>query len=199
MKVINSVKKFSIGAIIVSLLLGIVFVAFPKQCIEYISIIVGASLIALGVVGIIVFFAADRFILTLITSIISICAGIFICTNYFEIISVIVAIIGVLFVISGIFNFFTSIRVILGSLVFGWVSLFLSIVCTVFGVIAFTHAQETTTTIFQFIGVSFIVYAILDIISYIQVKKLYKKVKTAVDSAANSGNEIETSAEIVED
>lgn len=194
---IEKAKKMSIGTMIVTFLLGIIFTAFPEECIKYISIVIGASMIAFGVIGVIIFLMSERFLFTLITSIITICAGVIICTSYFEIISVIVAIIGAVFIFIGLFNLIAAIRVIAGSLVFGWVTLLLSIICMVFGVIAFTHSQETTIEVFRFIGVAFIFSTVLEIISYFQVRKLYKTVKSAVDEA--TGNEIETSATVIED
>ena len=45
---IKGLKKFSIGTIAVAVVLGIVLIAFPSQCIDYISLIVGISMIAIG-------------------------------------------------------------------------------------------------------------------------------------------------------
>lgn len=196
MELIKSAKKLSLSFIIVSLLLGIAFTFFPEICIKYISTVIGASLIVFGAVGVINSVILDKAVSTLITSVITICAGIIICTKYFQIISFIVALIGVMLIVFGLFNLFTSIKVITISGKFGWVTLILSALSVVFGIISITKTQETTTAVFRFLGIALIVYSVLDIISYFQVKKLYNDIKAGVDIATDE--EIETSGEIID-
>ena len=196
MEFLKSVKRISLYIIGITLLVGIAFTAFPEQCIEYISLVIGISLIVSGVFGIIRSIILDKRISSLITGIVTIIFGVIICTNYFQILSFIIAICGALLIVFGLFNIFTSIKIISFSGIFGWVTLGLSVLSVVFGIIAFTKSQETTTAVFRFLGIALIVYAILDIISYIEVRKMVKDVKTAVDAA--TGQEIETSATVVD-
>lgn len=195
MTIIKQVKKISIVSIIISILLGIVFIAFPDKCIKYISLAVGVSMILLGIASVIGFFIDKSSGFTLALGIISAIAGIVICTKYQTIISIIIIIFGVFILASGIFNLLTSIKIIASSIVYGWVTFGLSIITSVFGIIAITKSGELTVTIVQFIGVSLLIYAIMDIISFIQVNKLVKEVKDAVDEL----DDIETDATIVEE
>ena len=194
MKFLTQVKRISIASIIVSVILGILFIAFPEKCITYFSLAIGISLIILGVVSIIGYFIDKSGGFTLALGIISAIVGISICVKYQAIISLIVVLFGIFILASGIFNFFTAIKVIASSVVFGWVTLGLSILTSVFGIIAITKSGELTITIVQFIGAALLIYAVMDTISFIQVKKLVKEVKTAVDAT----NDIETDAVIVE-
>ncbi|MBR3737118.1 MAG: DUF308 domain-containing protein [Eubacterium sp.] len=194
MKFLTQVKRISIASIIVSVILGILFIAFPEKCITYFSLAIGISLIILGVVSIIGYFIDKSGGFTLALGIISAIVGIIICVKYQAIISLIVVLFGIFILASGIFNFFTAIKVIASSVVFGWVTLGLSILTSVFGIIAITKSGELTITIVQFIGAALLIYAVMDTISFIQVKKLVKEVKTAVDAT----NDIETDAVIVE-
>ncbi|MBR7060228.1 MAG: DUF308 domain-containing protein [Eubacterium sp.] len=195
MKFLTQVKRISIASIIVSVILGILFIAFPEKCITYFSLAIGISLIILGVVSIIGYFIDKSGGFTLALGIISAIVGIIICVKYQAIISLIVVLFGIFILASGIFNFFTAIKVIASSVVFGWVTLGLSILTSVFGIIAITKSDALTITIVQFIGAALLIYAVMDTISFIQVKKLVKEVKTAVDAT----NDIETDAVIVEE
>ena len=195
MKFLTQVKRISIASIIVSVILGILFIAFPEKCITYFSLAIGISLIILGVVSIIGYFIDKSGGFTLALGIISAIVGIIICVKYQTIISLIVVLFGIFILASGIFNFFTAIKVIASSVVFGWVTLGLSILTSVFGIIAITKSGALTITIVQFIGAALLIYAVMDTISFIQVKKLVKEVKTAVDAT----NDIETDAVIVEE
>ena len=195
MKFVAQVKKISIASILIAIALGLLFIIFPDKCITYISLAVGISLILLGVAGIIGFFVDRSSGFTLALGIISAIAGIVICAKYQAIISLIVIVFGIFILASGIFNLLTSIKIIASSLIFGWVTFALSIITSVFGVIAITKSNALTITIVQFIGAALLVYAVMDIISFFQVKKLVKDVKTAVEAT----NDIETDAVVVEE
>lgn len=195
MKLVAQVKKISIVSIIIAIALGLLFIIFPDKCITYISLAVGISLILLGVAGIIGFFIDRSSGFTLALGIISATVGIVVCAKYQAIISLIVVVFGIFILASGIFNLLTSIKIIASSLIFGWVTFGLSIITSIFGVIAITKSNELTITIVQFIGVALLVYAVMDIISFLQVKRIVKDVKNAVEAT----NDIETDAVIVED
>ena len=195
MKFVAQVKKISIVSIILSVIMGILFIAFPEQIITYVSLAIGVSLILIGLAGVIGFFIDKSSGFTLALGIISAIVGIIVCVRYKQIISLIVIILGILILASAIFNFFTSIKIIASSLVFGWVTLALSIVTGIFGAIAITKSGALTVTIVQFIGATLIVYAVLDLISFFQVRKLAKDIKTAVESTSD----IETNAVVVEE
>ena len=61
----------------------------------------------------------------------------------------------------------------------------LSVVTVIFGIVAITKSSQLTEGIVRFIGVSFIVYAVLGVVSLIQVKHMTDRVKDAVDSVSD--------------
>ncbi len=197
MKYISRIKKYSLAVIIVTLALGLFFLIFPDKSRDAISLLFGISLIASGLIGIINYAVKDKFIGSLITSIITVILGIVISTNVIPIINVIVGIIGVMLIIFGVFNLVVSVRVTLARLLFGWLSILLSLACIGFGGFAVANTNETTVAIFRLLGIALIVYSILGIISFIQVQRLVKKVNTAVDVAVADG-EIETEGTLIE-
>lgn len=195
MKFLNQVKRFSLISIVLSAVIGILFVAVPDKCIKYMSLVIGISLIVMGIAGIAGYFLNKSSAFTLALGIIILIVGIIVCAKYKAIISLIVIIFGIFILATGLFNFAASIKIIASSLVSGWITLALSIATSVFGIIAITKSSQLTETVVQFIGISLIVYAVLDIISYIQVRKLGKSIKSAIDS----DGDIETDGTIVEE
>jgi uncharacterized membrane protein HdeD (DUF308 family) len=195
MKVLNNIKKYSLVSIVISIVVGLLFIIFPDKCIKYTSLAVGIALVVMGIVGIINYFIDKSSGFTLALGIVTTIVGIIICIKYQAIISLIVVIFGMFILSTGLFNFVTSIKIITSSLLSGWLTLTLSIVTSIFGIIAITKSSELTQTIVQFIGVALIIYAVLDIVSYIQIKKLAKSVKDVIDS----NSDIETDATIVEE
>ena len=195
MKFVSQIKKISIATIIIAIALGLLFIIFPEQIITYISLAIGISLILIGLAGIIGFFIDKSSGFTLALGIISAIVGIVICIKYHTIISVIVILFGIFILASGIFNLLTSIKVIASSLVFGWVTFALSIITSIFGVIAITKSGDLTIAIVRFIGVALLIYAVLDIISYFQVRKIMKNIEKQVEATSD----IETQGTIVEE
>lgn len=195
MEFLKQIKKFSLITIAVSAVIGVLFIAFPDKCIKYLSLIIGISLIVMGIAGIVSYFLNKTSGFTLALSIVILIVGIIVCAKYRAIISLIVMIFGIFILATGLFNLATSIKIIVSSLMSGWLTLMLSIATSIFGIIAITKSTELTETIVQFIGISLIVYAVLDIIAYIQVRKVGKTVKTAIE---NTGD-IETQGTIIEE
>jgi len=195
MKFLERVKNLSIVSIIIAIVLGVLFIAFPDKCVTYFSLAIGISMILLGVAGVIGYFINKSSAFTLALGIVTAIVGIIICVKYQTIISLIVILFGIFILASGIFNLVTAIKVIASSMVFGWVTLGLSVVTSVFGIIAITKAQDLTLTIVRFIGASLIIYAVLDLISFFQVKKLVKDIKSQVEATGD----IQTEGTIVEE
>lgn len=192
---LKNVKKFSIIAIIVSAVIGILFLVFPGQCIKYISLAFGIALIVMGAGGIIGYLTNKNNGFTLALGIISALAGIIICVRYQAIISVIVVLLGIFILATGLFNLFTGIKIVASSLVSGWVTLVMSVTEVIFGIIAITKSTQLTESIVQFLGVALILYAVIDLIAFIQVKKAYNNTMNVI----NSNGDIEVDAVEIED
>ncbi len=197
MKFLQTVKKISLVSVAIALLLGIVCIAFPAQVMTYLSLFLGIAMILLGAAGIINFLLDRSSAITLILGILSIILGIIVCTQYKAIISLMVIVLGIFILTAGIFNIFTAIKVIASSLVFGWVTLFLSIATSVLGIVAITRSGSFSEAVVQLIGAALIVYAVLDIFAFFQVKKIAGNVKDAVTAATDDA--IETTGTVVEE
>ena len=182
---LKGLKRFSIATIIVSAIMGVLFIAFPSKCIQYISLVVGVSLIVTGIISVVSYIIERDTKLPLVLGTISLISGIIVCAKYRAIISIIVVILGIFILTSGIVDMATSIRSIMVFRKSGWFTMLLSVITIVFGIVAITKSAQLTDGIVRFIGAALIVYAVLDLVTYIQVNSKVKQVKDAVDSISD--------------
>ncbi len=195
MKFLQEVKKLSLATIIVSAVLGILFIAFPSRSIKYLSLIVGIGLIAIGIAAVVSYCIDKRAKFTLVLGVIVLICGIVICAKYREIINLIVMIFGIFILASGIVDLVTGLKAAVISRAAGITTVVLSVISIIFGIVAITKSAALTDGIIQFIGVALIVYAVVDAVTYFEVKNLFGSVKKAVDDVGD----IETDATIVEE
>ena len=188
---LKGLKKFSISTIIVSAVLGVLFIAFPDKCIQYISLFVGAALIVIGAVAVVTYLLDRNTILPLVLGIIVLVTGIVICAKYRQIISIIVVIFGIFILISGLVDFVASFKSIAILRLSGWFTLVLSVITIIFGIVAITKSAALTDSIVRFIGAALIIYAVLDLVSFIQVNAMAKKIKQKI----NEGSDIVVEAQ----
>ena len=182
---LKGLKRFSIATIIVSAIMGVLFIAFPSKCIQYISLVVGVSLIVTGIISVVSYIVERDTKLPLVLGTISLICGIIVCAKYQAIISIIVVILGIFILTSGIVDMATSIRSIMLFRKSGWFTMLLSVITIIFGIVAITKSAQLTDGIVRFIGAALIVYAVLDLVTYIQVNSKVKQVKDAVDSISD--------------
>ena len=182
---LKGLKKFSISTIIVSAVLGVLFIAFPDKCIQYISLFVGAALIVIGAVAVVTYLLDRNTILPLVLGIIVLVTGIVICAKYRQIISIRVVIFGIFILISGLVDFVASFKSIAILRLSGWFTLVLSVITIIFGIVAITKSAALTDSIVRFIGAALIIYAVLDLVSFIQVNAMAKKIKQKIDAQSD--------------
>ena len=182
---LKGLKKFSISTIIVSAVLGVLFIAFPDKCIQYISLFVGAALIVIGAVAVVTYLLDRNTILPLVLGLIVLVTGIVICAKYRQIISIIVVIFGIFILISGLVDFVASFKSIAILRLSGWFTLVLSVITIIFGIVAITKSAALTDSIVRFIGAALIIYAVLDLVSFIQVNAMAKKIKQKIDTQSD--------------
>ena len=161
------------------------FIAFPDKCIQYISLFVGAALIVIGAVAVVTYLLDRNTILPLVLGIIVLVTGIVICAKYRQIISIIVVIFGIFILISGLVDFVASFKSIAILRLSGWFTLVLSVITIIFGIVAITKSAALTDSIVRFIGAALIIYAVLDLVSFIQVNAMAKKIKQKIDAQSD--------------
>lgn len=176
----GKIKNLSIITIIASAVMGIVLLARPGETLYVVSMICGITMIALGVGALISYFVKDRNMLLIILAVISVIMGIIVCVKYKSIVSILLFLFGLFILISGIVDLITSIDV--KRYGFGdWiVSFLMSLVTAVLGLLIVVNPFSSSLAVIRLLGISLLVYAVLDLIAFIQVKKVAKAVKEAV-------------------
>lgn len=193
MKILQQIKRLSLATVIIGFIAGIAFIAYPEQCIKYISLAVGIAFIGIGIAGVISYFLDKASTFSLVTGILLGIIGIIVCVRYKQVLSFIVVIIGIFVISAGITNLVTGLKVIRKSIFFGWFTLLMSCATIVFGVIAILNSTALTEALVRIIGVGLIIYAVLDLVAFFEVRSLAKEVKQSIDAVSD----IETDAEVV--
>ena len=189
MKFVQRIKKASLISVVIAIVIGAAFIAFPNESMKYLALIIGAATIVMGVSAIISFIRERSSSFMCVLGVFSIVLGIVVCTQYKAIIMLMVILLGIYILTSGIFNAYAALKIIATSLVFGWFTLFLSVATSILGVVAITKASAVSAGVVQFIGVALIVYAVVDIIAYFQIRSAFKEVKQVVSDTANDVRE----------
>lgn len=181
MNILEKIKQLSLVTIVIGFLSGIMFIAFPDKCIKYISITVGVAMIALAIAGIVGYLTKKNSAFSLVGGVLLGLIGIIVCIKYEQVVSLIVAVIGLFVMSAGITNLITGFKVIKRTVVMGWVTLLMACVTIVFGFVALTNSSAVSESLVRLIGVGLIIYAVIDLIAYFEVRSLVKEVNKAVD------------------
>ncbi|MDD6728638.1 MAG: DUF308 domain-containing protein [Eubacteriales bacterium] len=174
---IEKIKNLSIITIIASAVMGIILLAKPDETLYVVSMICGITMIALGVAAAISYFAKDRNPILIILAVIAVVSGIIVCVRYKSIVSILLFLFGIFILISGIIDIITAFDAKKSGLRDWLFSLILSIGVSVLGLIIVVNPFSSTLAVIRLLGVSLIVYAVVDLISFIQVKRMAKEIK----------------------
>lgn len=198
-KFFKEIKKYSIIIIIVTAVLGVLLVSKPDQMITYTSLIIGFAIILSGIVSIINYLVKKDSKLPLAMGIIALISGTIICSSYRQIVSVIIFFMGIILLVGGVLDLVNSIDVAKRHYRSWILSVLLSIVSIVLGILSIVNPFDTQTKIAQLIGSGFIIFAVLELVAYIQVKVIAKKVNEAEQLLEDGVNATEVDFEEVED
>lgn len=198
-RILTEVKKYSLILIIVCAVLGTLLVAFPDKMLAYTSLFIGGAFIACGIFAIINYLIKRRFTLTLTLGIIAVISGVIICLAYRQIISVIVFLMGVFLLVGGIVNLVNAFYVA-SVMPRSWiVTTVLSVASVALGIVSMTNPFSAQNALVQFLGIGLLVFAVLDLIAYIQVREIAKKVKQKIENENNSRGAVEVDYREVDD
>ena len=188
---IKKMKTSSIIAALLCMVIGIVMIIYPGRSLDVICQAFGAVLIVGGMVCII-FFLKDVHsianVITLIGGVIFAAVGIWIFTKPQGLQAIIPFIAGIIIVINGIFNCAQTVE--LGKAKFGkwWVSLILSALTIVLGVLLVINPFGAAQAIARIIGVFMVYDAFSDLWIIADLNKAYKDIKQeaeALDTTAD--------------
>lgn len=197
-------KKFFASSLLTSitlLLLGLLLIFQSEVTIITISYIIGAILIALGILGIIKFIRSlnndYKEELNIVYGVVTIILGILVIKNPHAIASVLPIVIGIGIVINSAtkLQYAFELKAINNSL---WKStLIISIISTIFGVILLFNPFKGAVFITKIIGILIALYAILDIISTFSIRNNVIEINKTIEKSVVDAEVIEE--EVAED
>ena len=198
-KLLMEIKKYSLIGAIVLAVLGVLLIAAPGKMLRYTAFIIGGVCIACGVYAIISYIVnkASSFVLTL--GIISTITGIVICAAYRQIVSVIIFILGIILLAGGVVDLVNSVYVAVSRRRSWILTVILSVASIVLGIISITNPFDTQEKIVQFVGAGLVVFAVVDIIAYIQVMAISKEVQSKISRSSSENSAVEVDYEEVDD
>lgn len=192
-KIIKSIVKSSIFTSGILILLGLLLFIKSDDTIVAISYLVGGAIIILGILAFINFFKKKNsdFVSSfdIIYGMITVVFGIFILSNPKMVATIIPFIIGGWVLIKSSFKIAYAIE--LKNVIWKNV-LVTSIISALVGVIMIFNPFKTSVVVFKIIGAAIIVYAILDIISTIQLKKNVDEFSEKVGNSSMISDEDDT-------
>lgn len=192
-KFFSAIKKYSIIIFFISALLGVLLIMYPDYMLAYSALFVGISFILCGLFGIISYIIKKDSMFALILGIISAISGVIICLAYKQIMTVMVFLLGIILLVGGVTDLVTSAYVAISRRRSWILTVLLSVASIALGVMAISNPFDTQNKLIQVIGAGLIVFAIVDLISYIQIKVIERKVKKELEAeqAAQTATEVE--------
>lgn len=192
-KILTEIKKYSIIVIIITAVLGVLLAVYPDKMLAYTALFVGGAFTACGIFGVLNYLSKSKSALTLTLSIISIVSGMLICLFYRQIMNVIIFFLGIVMLVGGIVDLVNSFYIAVSRHRSWIVTVILSVASIILGIVSIRNPFDTQTKIVQFIGAGLIVFAVLDLIAYIQVKKVAADVSKKPDNSKDEygANEVD--------
>lgn len=172
---------------------GIMFIAFPEASKKYVSIGIGVFLIGLGIYSLIYYFVKHSSTGILVSGIVLMIIGIIVAVKYEEVAKLFIVLLGVFIVSAGITNLVAGLKIVYEKLILGWTTLLLSVATIVFGVIAIVNSGDLQNAVTRLIGIGLIIYAIVDLVVYIQVRSAVKEASEQVQLISD----VETEATVI--
>lgn len=191
--------KSSICASIILMILGLLLIFQSEVTITTISYIIGAALIALGVLALIRFIKSAKnitemnFNLDIIYGLVTVMLGIVIITNPKAIASILPIILGIAIVINSASKLQYAFILKNDNNDMWKTTMIIAIVSAICGVVLLFNPFAGAVLIMKIVGIFIVVYSVLDIVSTVIIKKNVDEFKTVIDSV-----EVEE-AEIVEE
>lgn len=184
------IKNLSLITIIAGLVIGILLLLQPGETVQLVSMLCGITIIMLGVGAWISYFSKVKSTILAILGTLSIISGIILCVKYKSIISVVLFLFGIFILISGIVDFVSAIEAKRNDLKSWIVSLIMAAATIILGLLVIVNPFDSMLVITRLLGAGLIIYAVMDLISFIQIKKIVKyNLSEQIDVEAQEHND----------
>ena len=186
----KNIKKSLILADMAIIVLGVLMVVFPERSGDFICRAVGAILCVMGIFRVIAYFAYDRSELfgsfALVQGAAFIGFGVYFLARPQFLAAFLTVALALVLIIGGVMKLQYAIDLARMGSSLWWIELIGAIVMTALGVVTFLDPFEAASGLMIFIGISFLVDGIWDMISVLWLSKAVKRLKHAVEKEADN-------------
>ncbi len=199
-RILSEIKKYSLIVIVVTAVLGVLLIAMPDKMLAYTALFIGGAFTACGIFALLSCLSAEKKSkLTLVLGFISAVSGIIICLAYRQIMSVIVFFIGIFLLVGGIIDLVNSLY-IAASRRQSWIlTVVLSAASIILGIVSIVNPFDTQNKIVQFIGAGLVLFSVMDLMVFIQIKRAAREVREQIQNLQNEYDAKEVAYEEVDD
>ncbi|MCD7722779.1 MAG: DUF308 domain-containing protein [Clostridiales bacterium] len=177
--ILYNLKKYSVVVMVASAVLGVLLIAFPEQMLSYAAYFLGGAIIVCGAVAVINYFIKKNSKLALALGIIALIFGIIICACHTQIMSAMIFIMGIFLLIGGLFDLVNSIEVAVAKHRSWVLTIIMSIASIVLGIVSVVNPFGVQRKVVILIGCGLLLFAVLECITYFQIKKVNDKIKSS--------------------
>lgn len=170
----SKLKNLSLITIAAGLITGILLLFQPGETVQLVSMLCGITVIILGVGAWISYFTKVKSTILAILGSLAIIAGIVLCVKYKSIISTVLFLFGIFVLISGVVDFMSAIDAKRNDLKSWIVSLIMAGAVIILGLLVIVNPFNSMLVLTKLLGAALIVYAVMDLIAFIQMKKIIK-------------------------
>ncbi len=168
-------KKSLIATVVITLLVGVVFIIFPEQVMNLLNYIVAGLLIVLGLVSVILHFkasSAETYSLKFTLGIVFIIFGLYLILNEGFILQILTVFFGFYILINGILGLQVSIDSLRMKTDKWKISIGIALINTILGAVILYNPFAGTQTLIMYIGIFMVVTAVLNGVGLIFINKV---------------------------
>lgn len=173
-EILIRIKNLSLITIAAGFIIGIILLVKPDESVEFISILCGATVIMLGVGAWISYFTKFRSSFLAILGTLAVIAGIILCVKYRSIISAVLFLFGIFVLVGGVVDLVSALEARKNDLKSWIISVVMAVITIVLGLLVIINPFNSVMALTRILGAGLIVYAVMDLITFIQIRKMVK-------------------------
>ncbi|HIY34397.1 MAG TPA: DUF308 domain-containing protein [Candidatus Eubacterium faecigallinarum] len=173
-EILIRIKNLSLITIAAGFIIGIILLVRPDESVEFISILCGATVIMLGVGAWISYFTKFRSTFLAILGTLAVVAGIILCVKYRSIISAVLFLFGIFVLVGGVVDLVSALEARKNDLKSWIISVVMAVITIVLGLLVIINPFNSVMALTRILGAGLIVYAVMDLITFIQIRKMVK-------------------------
>lgn len=173
-EILIRIKNLSLITIAAGFIIGIILLVRPDESVEFISILCGATVIMLGVGAWISYFTKFKSTFLAILGTLAVVAGIILCVKYRSIISAVLFLFGIFVLVGGVVDLVSALEARKNDLKSWIISVVMAVITIVLGLLVIINPFNSVMALTRILGAGLIVYAVMDLITFIQIRKMVK-------------------------